>query len=88
MDSYGITNKAALDAVAAAASATTKFTVWGAVTVIDASSFIVDDGSGAPIKVIKAGHGFSNGDYVSATGTLDTSGAQPVVTAIVVKKQN
>lgn len=88
VDSYGITNKAALDAVAAAASATTKFTVWGAVTVIDASSFIVDDGSGAPIKVIKAGHGFSNGDYVSATGTLDTSGAQPVVTAIVVKKQN
>jgi chitodextrinase len=88
VDSYGITNKAALDVATAAASATKKFTVWGTVTVIDANNFTVNDGSGTPIKVVKTGHGFSNGDYVSATGTLDVSGAQPVLTALVVKKQN
>ncbi|MGI6296758.1 MAG: fibronectin type III domain-containing protein [Armatimonadota bacterium] len=88
IESYGITNKAALDALTATAAATTKFTVWGAVSVIDANSFVVDDGSGAPIKVLKANHGFSNGDYVSAAGTLDVSGAQPVLTALTAKKQN
>ncbi|NLN75964.1 MAG: hypothetical protein GX139_06600 [Armatimonadetes bacterium] len=88
VDSYGITNKAAVDALTATAAATTKFTVWGAVTVIDANSFVVDDGSGEPIKVLKTAHGFSDGDYVSAAGTLDVSGAQPVLTALTAKKQN
>jgi len=85
---YGITNKAALAAVTAASTATKNFTVWGAVTIIDANSFVVDDGSGAPVKVLMTAHGLSNGDYASATGALDVSGAQPVVTATAVKKQN
>ena len=86
--SYGISNKATLDAATAAAAATKKFTVWGKVTVINANSFTVDDGSGVPVKVIKTAHGFTAADYVSATGTLDVSGAEPVLTAITVKKQN
>ncbi len=88
VDSYGISNKATLDAATAAAAATKKFTVWGKVTVIDANSFTVDDGSGVPVKVLKTAHGFTAADYVSATGTLDVSGAEPVLTAISAKKQN
>ncbi|MGI6295148.1 MAG: hypothetical protein ACOX3G_03595 [Armatimonadota bacterium] len=88
VDSYGISNKATMDAATAAAAATKKFTVWGKVTVIDANSFTVDDGSGVPVKVLKTAHGFTAADYVSATGTLDVSGDQPVLTAISAKKQN
>ena len=69
-------------------SGSLKFTVWGKVTMIDDDRFTVDDGSGKPVKVIFAGHGFTNDDYVSATGTLHVSGAPPVLTADKVKKQN
>ena len=85
---YGISNKATLDAATAAAAATTNFTVWGSVSVIDANTFTVDDGSGVVVKVVKTSHGLNSGDYASATGALDVSGPQPVVTAVSVKKQN
>jgi hypothetical protein len=87
VDSYGISNKATLDAATAAASATEKFTVWGKVTKLNDDSFKVDDGSGVPVKIIKTAHGLANGDFASATGTLDVSGAEPVLTAIYVTKQ-
>lgn len=86
--SYGLNNKAVKAAIMGTAAANYKFTVWGLVTVIDANSFTVDDGSGTPVKVIFAAHGFTGTDYVSATGTLDVSGAVPVLTALSVKKQN
>jgi autotransporter-associated beta strand protein len=86
--SYGLNNKAVADAIMGTASGTFVFTVWGKVTTIDANSFYVDDGSSRPVKVIFAGHGLTNNDYVSARGTLDVSGALPVLTAQAVKKQN
>ena len=80
--SYGLNNKAVRDAIMNTASANMKFTVWGLVTPSDANSFTVDDGSSMPVKVIFAGYGFSNGDYVSATGTLNVSDPEnPVLTA-------
>lgn len=87
--SYGLSNKAAWDPIVETAPGTTAFTVWGKVTApIDANSFYVDDGSSKAVKVIFAGHGFTDADYVSATGTLDVSGASPVLNAQVVKKLN
>jgi chitodextrinase len=87
--SYGLTNKAVVDSIMGTASGLYKFTLWGKVTApITSDSFYVDDGSGTPVKVNFAGHGFTDADYVSATGTLDVSGASPVLNALVVKKQN
>ena len=86
--SYGLNNKATRDSIMSAASSSFVFTVWGKVTVIDANSFTVDDGSNKPVTVVYANHGFANNDYVSATGTLNISGTTPVLTAQVVKKQN
>ncbi|MGI6294979.1 MAG: GerMN domain-containing protein [Armatimonadota bacterium] len=89
IDSYGMSNKAAWDAIITQAASGTKFTLWGKVTApIDANSFFVDDGSGMPVKINYAGHGFTAADYVSVTGTLDVSGAAPVMNALAVKKQN
>ena len=86
--SYGLNNKAVADAIVGTASGNFVFTVWGKVTWIDSDSFSVDDGSSMPVKVIFAGHGLLDNNYASATGTLDVSGAQPVLTAQVVKKYN
>ncbi len=86
--SYGLNNKAVGDAIVETASGTLVFTVWGKVTTIDADSFYVDDGSGKPVKVLFTGHGLADDDYASARGTLDVSGAEPVMTAQMVKKQN
>ncbi len=88
IQSYGLNNKAAWDPIIGLVDANTKFTIWGKVTVVDTDSFMVDDGSGMPVKVLYAGHGFSDSDYVSATGTLDVSGATPVLNALVVKNQS
>jgi hypothetical protein len=87
--SYALSNKAVTDPIMTAASGHFKFTLWGKVTApITADSFYIDDGSGMPVKVNFAGHSFTDVDYVSATGTLDVSGASPVLNALVVKKQN
>ncbi|MGI6294711.1 MAG: DNRLRE domain-containing protein [Armatimonadota bacterium] len=87
--SYGMSNKAAWDAIISNVSPNTAFTLWGRVTQpIDANSFFVDDGSSMPIKINYTGHGFTTADYISATGLLDTSGAVPVLNALAVKKQN
>jgi len=85
---YGLTNRATLDAAVAAASATKAFTVWGWVTVIDANTFSVDDGSGVPVTVVKTAHGLTSADYVSATGTLTVTEGVPSIAATTVKKQN
>lgn len=86
--SYGLSNKAAWDPIIGMVAGNTMFTVWGKVTVVDTDSFLVDDGSGMPVKVLYADHGFGNSDYVSATGTLDVSGAAPILDALVTKNQN
>ncbi|NLN76692.1 MAG: hypothetical protein GX139_10320 [Armatimonadetes bacterium] len=85
--SYGLSNKAAWDPIIIIAAADNVFTIWGKVTVADADSFTVDDGSGLPVKVIYSDHGFGNGDFVSATGTLDVSGPAPVLNALVTNDQ-
>jgi hypothetical protein len=55
--------------------------MWGKVTIVDSTSFDLDDGSGAVVRVIAAGYsGFGNGDYVSARGILDVSGSPKTLT--------
>ena len=89
IDSYGLSNKAAWDSIIGNVPAGTVFTLWGKVIApIDSDSFYIDDGSGMPVKVNFAGHSFTTADYVSATGTLDSSGAAPILNALAVKKQN
>ena len=87
VDSYGISNKAVKDPIMDTASGNFVFTIWGKVTKIDDDSFTVDDGSSTPVKVTFAGHGLADNDYVSARGTLDVSGASPVLTAQAIKKR-
>jgi autotransporter-associated beta strand protein len=89
VSSYGLSNKAVADPLIADMPAETVFTVWGKVTTYgDPNSFYLDDGSSKPIKVLFTGHGLADDDYASARGTLDLSGAEPVMTASMVKKQN
>jgi hypothetical protein len=72
----GMNNKAASDPVSLTASAMFNFKVWGIVTIIDADSFTLDDGSGVPVKVIAPGYsGIANGDKATAIGKL--SGENP-----------
>ncbi|MGC8861704.1 MAG: sialate O-acetylesterase [Armatimonadota bacterium] len=54
--------------------------LWGAVTVIDADSFTIDDGSGAPVRVIATNHGLSNTKYVCVRGSLDRGTTPPTLT--------
>ena len=87
--SYGLSNKAAWDPIISIIAGTKAFTVWGKVIApVDANSFYVDDGSGKPVKIVLAGHGFQVGEYVSATGMIDSTGGAPVLNALVAKKQN
>ncbi|MCL5105368.1 MAG: carboxypeptidase-like regulatory domain-containing protein, partial [Armatimonadetes bacterium] len=77
----GTSNKAVMDALMQTAA--TKFTwvLWGKVTVIDASHFTIDDGSGVTIKVVAPGVAVTNNNYVSVKGTLDLSTMPPTLTS-------
>ncbi len=85
--SLGLNNRALADAVLEPASHAYVFTVWGTVHVIDEDSFWLDDGSNYWVQVFATSHGLSEGDHASARGTLDVSGAPPVLIAHVVTKQ-
>jgi hypothetical protein len=62
------------DPVMAVLSAGRRMRVWGAVQVINPSTFWLDDGSASKIKVFAPGYsGLVNGSFVSATGGLDAS---------------
>lgn len=76
----GTTIDSLLDTVATPGSLNRRFRVWGKVTVINSSTFWLDDGSGAQIKVFAPGYtGFTTGSYVSALGTADVSVTPPVL---------
>jgi alkaline phosphatase len=75
----GMNIRATLDQIMTTASLSQQVRVWGRVELIDSSTFWLDDGSGARIKVSAPGFsGLVNGSYVSATGTVNT-GANPRV---------
>lgn len=83
----GLTNKALHDNIIMAAATRFVFTVWGRVTTSgNTDSFFVDDGSGLLVKVVYPNHNFTNGDYVSARGTVAVDTGSPVLTAYVVKQ--
>lgn len=69
---YGTNNKSVNTSIMNDASKKWQFRFWGRVTSIDSSFFWLDDGSKAPIKVFAPDHcPLSDGDYITATGTLD-----------------
>ena len=77
----GTNNKSVLDAIMADAASDYAWVLWGEVTVIDADSFSIDDGSGVNIKVVAPSHTVVNGNYVSVRGTLDVGTSPPTLTS-------
>ena len=73
----GLSNRAAGDLVMNAGSTNWRFAVCGKVTVIDADTFDLDDGSGIAIRVTAPSHGLATGDTARAAGALDPS-ATPI----------
>ncbi len=72
---YLISNRDTRHQIISSAKANFRFTVWGRVSALDGGGFTLDDGSGAPVRVLAEGvQGLSEGDYARATGTLDNSG--------------
>lgn len=67
---YGAANRSVGDAIMTLACPWMAFTIWGRVTVADAGSFDLDDGSG-PVRVVAPGYSLQTGDYASATGILE-----------------
>lgn len=57
------------------------FKTWGRVVSSDASSFDIDDGSGARVRIIAPGHSMHPGDYVEARGILNSALVPPEITA-------
>jgi hypothetical protein len=49
------------------------FTLWGKVTTDGTDAFILNDGSGVPVRVVAPGYTVTTGDYAAARGTLDRS---------------
>jgi len=89
---YGISNRAAHHPIISTAAAKFNFRVWGKVTIlVSGNSFTVDDGSGAPVRVVAPGFsGIQNGDYASAKGGFSGEGSSRVLNAQacdVVKQQ-
>lgn len=87
----GISNHALRHPIMASAAPDFRFAVWGRVTILDAQSLLLDDGSGAPVKVIAPGHsGVATGDMARASGEVSISGDHPSVLAASadVKKLN
>lgn len=79
---YGINNRAVHDTIISTAMSKYNFKVWGKVSNLAASSFTLDDGSGAPVNVSASGvSGIANNDYASATGALSGEGSSRVLTA-------
>jgi len=67
--------------IAHAACESFLFRTWGRVTMVDSSSFDLDDGCGQPIRVVCPGcSGITTGDYVSACGILDASATPKTLT--------
>lgn len=80
----GASNKAAYSSVVASSASKYIWILWGKVVVLDSDTFTIDDGSGMPIKVLKAGHGLKTGQCALVKGDLDTSVTPRVLSAIEV----
>ena len=78
----GVSGRCLADPIMASASAKWLFRMWGKVTIIDANSFYLNDGSGNSIRVVAPGYsGIEDGDFVSIRGTLDVSSNPKTLTA-------
>jgi len=78
----GVNNRDLRHPVVAAAAEWQKFRVWGVVTVLDAESFLLDDGSALHVKVVCPGYtGLVTGDYAQAAGTVSNGEEPPTLAA-------
>lgn len=71
----------ASDSIIEGAATEFLFTVAGRVTVLDAGSFLLDDGSARKVTVVAIGHGLQNGDLAKARGTLNRTTNPPTLTS-------
>lgn len=78
---YGIINRAAYDPIMQIAKDYWQFKVWGTVQQegFGPESFLLDDGSGTPIRVYAYMHSVYPGNYICATGALDVSTSPPTL---------
>jgi hypothetical protein len=75
-----LNGRAVYDPIIGVAKDNYRFKVFGRVTVIDPTTFTLDDGSGTPIKVVAPNHvPLTDGDYASAFGDLDNTVAPAVI---------
>ena len=79
---FAITNRAAYDHIMSSAMQQFRFKVWGRVTTLGTDSFILDDGSKRPIRVVAPGYaGISVDDYATAVGSFSGEGTERVLNA-------
>ena len=76
-----ITNRDAAQPIISSARSGFLFRVNGRVSDASASGFLLDDGSGSPVRVLCGGHTLSSGDIAEACGTLDNNSSPPVLIA-------
>lgn len=62
------------------------YTVWGKVTATGSNSLCLTDGSGQLLKVVGAGDGYGEGDYLIVRGQLDLGPSPHVIVAHSVRK--
>ena len=78
----GLNNRSASDAIISSASNKFLFTVWGKARITGTDKFEIDDGSGKLVSVESLGlTGFTDDDYVKATGLLSYSSSGSVLKA-------
>jgi len=79
----GINNRAAYDPIISLVARRHNFKVWGKVTILDSTSFTLNDGSGMHVKVIAPGYGgIANDDYACASGELVGDGLNRALRAL------
>ncbi len=57
------------------------FRMWGRASEVTPDSFVLDDASGRPVRVLAASHGVSPGEFAVAEGTLEPASNPPVLTS-------
>ena len=77
---YLISNRDTRHEIISTAKDNFLFSIWGRVSGLDGGGFTLDDGSGAPVRVLAQGvQAIAEGDYAKATGSLDNSGGTVVL---------
>ncbi len=79
----GMRNRSCHESIMDSARDKYLFAVWGKAYPFDQNSFVLDDGSGAPVKVFAPGYsGFVSGRMIRASGALATAPEQSTIVTV------